>query len=172
MKADDFIPKPYTREDILGGIERAVVIMEQSHPRLTVRAFGYFDVRVGDRHLHFSNRKARELLALCIDRRGGVVTMDEAIDLIWPGKPLDEKAKKCYRKAVRDARHTLQGYGVDEIFESRRGYCRVIPERIDCDYFEYMRCREPGWEAPLQYMPEYDWAEMTLAQMSFDDEPR
>lgn len=172
MKADDFIPKPYTQEDILNGIERAAAIKAQVRPRLAVRAFGPFDVSVGDRHLHFSNAKARELLALCVDRRGGVVTMNEATGLLWPGRPVDEKAKRCYRKAVHDARHTLEKYGAEGIFESRRGYCRVIPERIACDYFDYMENRVQGQEAPLIYMPEYDWAETTLGQMSFDDDPQ
>ncbi len=37
----------------------------------------------------FRNAKAKELLALCVDHRGGEVTMEEAIDKLWEDRDCD-----------------------------------------------------------------------------------
>ena len=42
--------------------------------RIVIRTFGYFDIFVDGETIPFSCKKAKELLALLVDRRGGFVT--------------------------------------------------------------------------------------------------
>ena len=83
-----------------------------------IRTFGRFDVFVAATLIHFPNAKSKELLALCVDRRGSGVTMEEAIGLLWPDTPYDEKAKRRYRKAIMMLHHTLNMHGIPDIFVS------------------------------------------------------
>lgn len=102
-----------------------------------IRTFGRFDVFVAATLIHFPNAKSKELLALCVDRRGSGVTMEEAIGLLWPDTPYDEKAKRRYRKAIMMLHHTLNMHGIPDIFVSKRGQCYIRPEKILCDYYNY-----------------------------------
>ena len=91
--------------------------------------------------------------------------MEEAIDRLWPDTPYDERAKKRYRKAVLMLHHTLEMHGIPDIFVSRRGQCYIRPEKLLCDYYDYLK--NPGAEPPEEYMFPYPWAEETLAQLFF-----
>ena len=52
--------------------------------RIVIRTFGYFDIFVDGETIPFSCKKAKELLALLVDRRGGFVTTGDAALLIYP----------------------------------------------------------------------------------------
>ena len=88
VKADYCIIKPFNREDIVDATQRA---RDLSHRHKNIRAvmFGRFQLFVRDELVYFSNAKSKELLALCLDHRGGEVTMQEAIDKLWPDRIYD-----------------------------------------------------------------------------------
>ena len=165
IKADYYVCKPFDREDILEAIERAQLLSARQFKQTMIRTFGRFDVFAKATPVHFPNAKSKELLALCVDKRGCGVTMEEAIELLWPDKPYDEKAKKRYRKAVMMLHHTLDIHGIQDIFVSKRGQCYIRPEKVLCDYYDYLK--NPGAQPPEEYMFQYSWAEETLASLSF-----
>ena len=82
------------------------ILAVRQRKRIAVRTFGRFDVFAAGRPICFKNAKSKELLALCVDRRGGEVMMDEAIDMLWPERPYDDRVKKLYRKSVLMLNHT------------------------------------------------------------------
>ena len=47
-------------------------------------------------NIDFSSRKAKELLALLVARRGGIVEMEFAVDLLWEEEPFSEQ-QQCRR---------------------------------------------------------------------------
>ena len=75
--------KPYDRKDIEEVLERARLLARRQNKRVYFRTFGRFDMFVDGRAVYFENAKAKELLALCVDRRGGIVTIEEAADKLW-----------------------------------------------------------------------------------------
>lgn len=150
MKADFYVCKPFDREDILEAIDRAQLLSARPFKQTMIRTFGRFDVFVAATLIHFLNAKSKELLALCVDRRGSGVTMEEAIGLLWPDTPYDEKAKRRYRKAIMMLHHTLNMHGIPDIFVSKRGQCYIRPEKILCDYYNYLK--NPGEQPPEEYM--------------------
>lgn len=150
-----------------GGVNRllksALLLSYRHIPAVRVRTFGRFDVFAGGRTVLFHNKKSKELLALCVDHKGGRVQMEEAADKLWPGRPYDEKVKGLYRKAVANLHEILRQYEIPQIFVSEYGKCYICPDLIQCDYYDFLRNKTDGKAFFGQYMFEYDWAEETNA---------
>ncbi len=166
MKADHFLMKPYGHEDIRECVERARLLSMRSHKRILARTFGRFDLFVDNRLVVFSNAKAKELLALCVDHRGGDVTMEEAIDKLWEDREYDSRVKQRYRTTVMQLRKTLRDNHIEGLFESRRGSCHIDARRLDCDYYDLLDGKEDAVRKfDDTYMTEYSWAEETLGSL-------
>lgn len=166
MKADFYLTKPYERKDIEDVLERAKLLSRRQKKRVFLRTFGTFDLFVEEQTVYFANAKAKELLALCVDRRGSKVTMWEAADRLWEGRAFDDRVKNLYRKAVMSLRQTLAEYDAEEIFVSGRGECSVDCRKVDCDYYQLLEGGEKArkaWALTGVYMREYSWAEETQA---------
>lgn len=165
-RADYCIMKPFGRADILDMSERAKLL---SYRQIRVRAvmFGRFQVFARDEVISFTNAKAKELLALCMDHRGGEVMMEEAIDKLWPDRVYDERVKKLYRKAVMNLQSTLRDSDAEDIFVTRRGACNVVTRLIDCDYYHYLEDKEANSELfDGEYLFDYAWGEETVARLT------
>ena len=61
--------------------------------RIVIRTFGYFDIFVDGETIPFSCKKAKELLALLVDRRGGFVTTGDAISYLWEDECTEKRIK-------------------------------------------------------------------------------
>ena len=83
VKADYYLIKPYDRKELGDALERARLLSARQKKRVQIRTFGRFEVYIDGRAVYFPNSKAKELLALCVDHRGGTVTLEEAADKLW-----------------------------------------------------------------------------------------
>jgi hypothetical protein len=122
---------------------------------VSVRMFGSFSVTVDGKTVRFKSEKARELLALLIEKRGAHLTSREAIGALWECAP-DERSRPRYRKVASRLMAELGEMGIAYIVESERGVRRVIPEFIECDYYDYLDGKRPPSGA---FLPEYSWSE-------------
>ncbi len=123
--------------------------------KITARLFGSFSLQVDGDAVHIRSEKGRELLALMIEKRGAYLTTREAITSLWECEP-DEKTRARYRKIASRLMAELKNVGIDYIVESDRGARRIIPEFIECDYYDY---RDGLVEPSGDLLPEYSWAE-------------
>lgn len=159
--------KPYTSGDIQKVVVRLKNIIDNRKIKdVRIKAFGRFDIFVDGKALYFSNKKAKEFLALLVDHRGGVVTMDETIDILWEDRVPDDRTKALYRMAVKNLRDTLKSAGCDDILVEARGQRSIDFSRIDCDYYKFFN--DPKRNRQLfsgEYMTEYSWGEYTLAKI-------
>lgn len=172
--ADFVMLKPFDKNTIDESLARASCLASTRWDgQIVVRTYGRFDVFVNGNAVHLSNAKAKELLALCIDHLGGEVTMEEAVDKLWPDKPYDDRVKRLYRKAVSNLKATLRQYTDREVFVNSRGSCHVKPECIQCDYFECVNRINSGNRTKEtddffnNYMIDYPWTEETVARYYF-----
>ena len=135
-------------------------------PKVRIRTFGYFDVFVGDTPIAFRNEKSKELLALLVDRKGGYVTSEEAIGFLWEDSPADSLTLSRYRKVALRLKNTLEEYGISGIIESVNGKRRIVPDRVQCDLYDYLSGKEE-YSALFKgsYLTNYSWAENTLAEL-------
>lgn len=137
--------------------------------RISVRTFGYFDIFINDKPIAFRNKKAKELLAILVDRRGGYVTSEQAISYLWENEPASAVTLARYRKEALRLKNTLEEYGIGHILESVDGKRRIIPECLDCDLYGYLAGKEEYVGAfKGSYLTDYAWAEVTLGELMND----
>lgn len=169
VKADYYMLKPYNHDDVLDVLERARLLSRRQKKRVFFQTFGRFDLFIDGQVVSFSNMKAKELLALCVDHQGGSVTLQEAVDKLWEDRLYDEKVKNLYRKAVMSIRQVLKEYGAEDIFRSTRGACNIEAEKVECDYYRLLagnKEAERAWKVNSSYLQEYSWAEETCAAIT------
>lgn len=135
-------------------------------PRIEIRTFGYFDVFVDGRPIAFRSEKAKELLALLVDRRGGFVTSADIITALWEDEPITAQTRTRCRKVALRLNRTLEANGAAHIMESVRGKRRIVPEAVTCDLFDFLS-PVPNRKAAFRgsYLKNYSWAEATLAEL-------
>ena len=114
--------------------------------------------------VQFRNTKAKELLALCVERNGGNVKIEEAIDKLWEDSPLTENVKTRYRKAVAYLNALFAEHRVPDIFESSYGVCHINRDKVSCDYYEFLDS-DGDQQFFGEFMHEYSWAEETAARL-------
>lgn len=165
IKADYCIMKPYTSRDIRDAAMRVKLLAGRLEKKVKIVTFGKFEVFAANEPVYFSNSKARELFALCVDREGAAVFMEEAIDLLWPDRAYDEKVKRLYRKAVGAVQNSLEAVDAGEIFVTNRGSCHIVRDSVECDLYQFLEQgtlnpEERGILKTQGYMTDYSWAEI------------
>ena len=147
----------------IGEKSRTAVQETGSERMITVVTFGRFDVFVNGKVVVFKSKKAKELIALCIDRMGGIVKMDEAVGDLWDSAPYDERAKRRYRKAALSAYKTLVEAGAAGMFGRQRGGCFINRNTLRCDLYDFLDGDEKARALFRgEYMFDYPWGERTL----------
>ena len=134
-----------------------------------IRAFGYFDVFLNGSPIAFVSGKSKELLALLVDRRGGFVSSREAISYLWEDEAVDEKILSRYRKVAMRLKDILTEYGIADIMETRNGQRRIVPERVDCDFYDYLSGKQEYMNLfKGNYLLNYSWSELTLSDLKLN----
>lgn len=134
---------------------------------VSIRTFGYFDVFVGEKPIAFRNKKAKELFALLVDRKGGFVSSEEAIGFLWEDEPVNTVTLSRYRKVALRLKNTLEEYGISDIMESVDGKRRIVTEQVQCDLYQYLSGKEEYAQLfKGSYLTNYSWAETTLGELT------
>ena len=168
-EGDCFIYTPELRA--LQGPVPDVMPRSASDSRIFVRTFGYFDVFVDGEPVHFQGGQAKELMALLVDRRGGYVSSNEAIACLWEDEPANKTTLARLRKVAMRLKNSLEDAGIQDILQSKSGERRVVPEKFQCDYYEFLeKGARSGMVFPGTYMTNYSWAESTLANLAPENE--
>lgn len=140
------------------------ILIKKQEKRIQIRTFGGFDLFIDGKAVPFTNSKAKELLALCVDHRGGMVSMDEAVRKLWENRTCDSKVKNLYRKAVMYLKHSFDDMDAGNFFHTVRGACCIYASCADCDYFSFLEGQQDAvmeWTLKKSYLPEYKWAQET-----------
>ena len=130
-----------------------------------LRTFGHFDLFVDGVTVLFHSEKAKELLALLADRRGGFLTAREAVSCLWENDPADSVTLARYRKVAMRLRQTLEEYDVADIVISENGRRRLDVSKVYCDLIEALANPGSFRKIRLPYLPMYSWAEVTNAEL-------
>ena len=147
--------------------------VDESEPKntdghiVTIRTFGYFDVFIGERAVAFRNKKAKELFAMLVDRRGGFVSSEEAISFLWEDEPVNPVTLARYRKVALRLKNTLEEYGIQDVMETVDGKRRIVTEKVKCDLYDYLSGKEEYSQLfKGSYLTNYSWGENTLAELT------
>ncbi len=163
VKADYYLLKPFDHKDIDGMVKRVTALGAErtrgGDVRITV--FDGFELYIRGELIHFVNKKAKELLALCVHMAGKHVSLEKAVDVLWEDHPYDNSVKSLYRKSVIYLNTIFREHGIENVFENGRGYCCIHRDHIECDYFDYLDGKAARDQEDLRerYLQEYPWAD-------------
>jgi hypothetical protein len=141
-------------------------VIDGTPKKIFARTFGHFDLFVNDVPVMFSSEKEKELMALLIDRNGGTLSPNEAINHLWEDAEPTEKIAGRYRKLAMSLKNTLEKYGIGHILLNNHGVRSVNVAAFECDYYELLAGNEKYKNTfHNTYMTNYSWAEETLATL-------
>ena len=157
LHASGYLMKPVSAEDVQVEIDNIKGIRQRQKP-LTVKCFGTFEVYARGEKLTFKRSKTKELFAFLVDRNGAGVTVAEIGVALWENNE-DQKNHNYIHQLFRDLRQSLESVGAEEIFERNNYFYSLNPEKLDCDYYAYLKNGKPEFRG--EYMSQYSWAEET-----------
>lgn len=171
MHASGYIMKPVTESSVRmemeelrfapESVKEKTDSQETGQSKISIRAFGDFEVFVDHKPLPFQYNKTKELLAYLVDRRGAVCSNAQIIGALWEDD--DENGHISYMKKLRtDLIVSLTKVGCEDVILRRRGAIGVAKEKIDCDYFDWCDGKSDSFDRYHgEYMSQYSWGEYT-----------
>ncbi|MPM53665.1 hypothetical protein SDC9_100434 [bioreactor metagenome] len=164
LRADYYMLKPFSADDVRFVLKRMKLLHKGSRKRIFFRTFGNFDVFIDGKPVPFSSAKAKELLALLVDRKGGILTSEEAFSYLWEDKQYDSSSQSLYRKVIQRLKENLKSSGIEDILlRTKDGRC-LDRDMFDCDYYRFLNGDADAVKSFTgEYMTNYSWGEFTLA---------
>ncbi len=159
VHAAGYLRKPVSPDDVENEINY-LFTHQLKQKRLYIQTFGGFDVFFEGKLLTFRRSKAKELLAVLVDRRGGSITSREACALLFEEQPYSETQSSYFRVLVYDLSRTLKEAGIEYILLRKNNRLSLDISRFECDAYQFLE-GEP--EAVSRYNGDYmfcySWAE-------------
>ena len=149
--------KPISAKDVQAEIDNIKGVRQKQKP-LAVKCFGNFEVYAKGEKLTFKRSKTKELFAFLVDRGGAGVTIAEIGVTLWETDEA-QKYQNYIHQLFRDLRQTLEAVGAEDVFERNNYSYSVDPEKLDCDYYDYLKTGKPEFLG--EYMTQFSWAEST-----------
>ena len=157
LHASGYLMKPVSANDVQVEIDNIKGIRQSQKP-LAVKCFGNFEVFAKGEKLTFKRSKTKELFAFLVDRNGAGVSVAEIGVALWENDD-NRKNQNYIHQLFLDLRRSLETVGVEEIFERNHYFYSINPEKLDCDYYAYLKTGKPEFHG--EYMSQYSWAEKT-----------
>lgn len=162
LHCSGYLIKPITAQAVQKELDH-IKKQAPAQKLLTVKCFGTFEVFHKGEALYFKRTKAKELLALLIDRNGAGMTGKQICAVLWAEDSDDAKNMDYFRHLMQELRSTLDALGAGDVLCKTQYQYSVDTEKIDCDYHSYLKCGEPAFFG--EYMSQYSWAEETCASL-------
>ena len=164
LHVSGYLMKPITAEAVQREINhiKGVKAIEKL---LTIKCFGNFEVLYNGEILPFKRKKAKELLAILIDRNGAGMTAKQICATLFPDDPNDTKNAAYLRQLILDLKNTLKTIQAEDILQHETPYYRIDTNRVKCDYISFLETGKPEFYG--EYMSQYSWAEATCALLQF-----
>ncbi|MBR5485125.1 MAG: response regulator [Oscillospiraceae bacterium] len=166
VDACGYILKPYEPSEIIQKIRTLDKCSPQDENKVEIYTFGQLEVSVNGKLLKFSSGKSRELMALLIDKRGEVITTQQAVAYLWPNRECDAKTKALYRMAVSALKKLLEEVNAIDILIDQWGSKGINPDKVKCDCWRWMDNESDDDIIPERYFAVYDWAEKTRERLA------
>ena len=164
LHVSGYLMKPITAEAVQKEIDHIKAI-KATEKLLTVKCFGNFEVLYNGEILPFKRKKAKELLAVLVDRNGAGMTAKQLCAILFPDDTDDTKNATYLRQLVYDLKNTLKSVHAEDVLRHETPYYRLNTSLIRCDYLSFLETGMPKFHG--EYMTQYSWAEETCAMLHF-----
>ena len=164
LHVSGYLMKPITPEDVQKEIDHIKGI-KATEKLLTIKCFGNFEVLHDGEILPFKRKKAKELLAVLVDRNGAGMTAKQICAVLFPDDTDDTKNAAYLRQLVMDLKNTLKTIHAEDVLRHDTPYYRIDTNLVRCDYLSFLETGKPNFHG--EYMTQYSWAEETCARLQF-----
>ena len=162
LHASGYLTKPITVEKV----KRELYDLRRPIPkrnRMRVQTFGNFEVFMDGKPISFKYNKTKEILAYLVDRKGAMCTFAELQAVIFE----DSYGHESYMKSLRrDLLETLESIGCSDAVAQQRGKLGIVPDHLDCDYYDWCDGKRLGILWHGEYMAQYSWSEYTAGMLA------
>ena len=166
LHVSGYLMKPITPEAVQKEIDH-IKGVKAGEKLLTIQCFGNFEVFYHHEILPFKRKKAKELLAVLIDRNGAGMTAKQICAILFPDNTDDMKNAAYLRQLVLDLKNTLKMIQAEDVLRHDTPYYRIDTNLVKCDYLSYLETGKPAFRG--EYMTQYSWAEETCAILQFKE---
>ena len=164
LHVSGYLMKPITAEAVQKEIDH-IKGVRNTAKLLTIKCFGNFEVLYHEEILPFKRKKAKELLAVLIDRNGASMTAKQICAVLFPEDTDDAKNAAYLRQLVLDLKNTLKTIHAEDVLRHDTPYYRIDTSLVKCDYLSFLETGKPEFHG--EYMTQYSWAEETCAMLQF-----
>ena len=164
LHVSGYLMKPITAEAVQREINH-IKGVKSTEKLLTINCFGNFEVFYNGQILPFKRKKAKELLAVLVDRNGAGMTAKQICAILFPDDTDDTKNTTYLRQLMMDLRNTLKMIQAENVLQHETPYYRIDTNLIKCDYLSFLETGKPKFYG--EYMTQYSWAEATCAMLQF-----
>ena len=166
LHVSGYLMKPITAEAVQKEIDH-IKGRKTTEKLLTIKCFGHFEVLYNGEILPFKRKKAKELLAVLVDRNGAGMTAKQICAILFPDDTDDTKNAAYLRQLVLDLKNTLKSIRAEEVLKHDTPYYRIDTNLVRCDYLSFLETGKPNFLG--EYMTQYSWAEGTCAMLQFKE---
>ena len=163
VNAIGYVLKPYDDDTVFQEIEKADAFKNTTPSNeIAIKTFGYFDIFVNRKPVYFSSAKAKEFMALLVDRQGSSVSTEQAVSILWPDRDYDESVQSLFRKVLRSLRNSLSDAGILDVLIDERNQRSIDTTKFKCDYYQFLTDPHRHFETfHGEYMTGYAFAKPT-----------
>lgn len=162
LHCSGYLMKPITAEKVRCELDNLRYPAQRSESkRVRFQTFGNFEVFIDGKPINFKYDKTKEMLAYLVDR-GTLCTNGEIMAVLW-----EEEVSSSYIRMLRkDLLDVFREAGCGEIFVQQRGKLGIVPEKVECDYYDWQTGLPQALNAYRgEYMSQYGWGEFTRGSL-------
>lgn len=163
LHASGYVLKPIRPERLAHELDNLRNPVPAQAQGVRIQCFGNFSVFVAGQLLHFPQAKAKELLALLVQKRGAGINNAEIAGILWEDKPYDTSLQSQTRRVRGQLKNTLKAAGCDSILVKGFNSLALDTNAVSCDYYEFLQGNVQALNSYAgEFMSEYSWAEFTV----------
>jgi two-component SAPR family response regulator len=139
INAIDYIVKPVVKDRLLKTLERIKPeIRQKDKHKVEINCFMHFSIVVDGKEINagWRTRKAEELIAYLLCRKGKFISKDKIAEALWPDLDGEKSVSNLYLAYYYIKKQESKA-GVKIPIESERGKMRIRLEGIDCDLVNF-----------------------------------
>jgi len=134
--------------------------------RLRVQCFGNFDVFKGLVPIYFPRKKAKELFAYLVHKRGTSCTTQEVIAVLFEDSTKRISVQKQAQTIISAMMKVLRDAEVDDVVAKEFNSISIKTGKINCDYYRFLERDEEAMNQYMgEYMTNYSWAEFMVGYL-------
>ena len=157
-----YLLKPVDANDIREELKNLKIDTEKTKDptKLQIRCFGEYRIEYDNKPLHFNRSKSKEFMAYLTAKGNATSSRAEVCGILWENDEVGKSRESYMSALLSDIKKTLKSIGMEEVFCHNRNEYMLLPEYIECDYYEFLKGNPAAIkEYRGEFMSQYSWAE-------------